>query len=474
MEYRREHPIQILSRISHFAILLFVPVIRALFFSGGNFYQWLSGAWIDILVFLIMVLLGWLAWYFDLYRITKQGVYQFTGIFRIKKNLIPFSKMTTVIIERPWYLRIFAAVRLKMDTPVGGSQKIDFSLVVSKKDVELFSKYFQPNQISNKMIAQVWSIAALSLISSNSFTGVLFLSALITQSGQILGAEFERQVVDNFTKTAALLAFGIPPIAAIIALLIGIGWLISFALNLMRYAKFSVICDHSLLTIQTGIWVNRRTYYIETERVSFLEVRQTILTKIIRICSVLINTPGYGKVRGESPVLIPARSNRASLRKLEAFFPNLPFGERTVRPQKKDFSRFLVIPLNLLALLLLLMLIAQLLFPLFSSLILFFGGMLVALVVLYLITHILAFSRTGFGVEGDIYTLEYVRGFLFKKVCFPEQKLSKVHIRQTIFQKRGGCCTVVFYTYGEKRRRHLLPNLRLEDVEKALFPYLES
>lgn len=474
MKYHREHPIRILSRTSHFAILLLLPVLRALFFSGGSLYQWISGVWIDLLVVIGILLLGWMVWFFDVYQLRENGIYLFTGIFRVQKRCIPFSKMTTAIIERPWYLQMFGAARLKLDTPVGGNRKLDLSLMVSNKDVGWMTEHFRPRQTPYTMPARVWSVAALSLISSNSFTGVLFLSALISQSGQILGAEFERQVVDNFTKTAALLAFGIPPAAAILALLIATGWLVSFLMNVMRYANFLVQSEHSLLTIQTGIWINKRTYYIETERVSFLEVRQTILTKVLRICSVLINTPGYGKTKGESPVLIPARSNRASLRELEAFFPNLPFGKRNVRPRREDFSRFLVVPMSLSAALLLAMLISQRLFPSFATLILFFSGMLAVLLALYFITRILSFSRTGFGVKNGIYTLEYCHGFLFEKVCFPEAKLSKIHIRQTFFQKKGNCCTVIFYTYGEKRRRHLISNLPVTEVETELSSFLKT
>lgn len=472
MEYRREHPIRILTRMPHFAILLIFPVLRALLFSGGNLYHWLSGVWIDILVLLGITFLSLTYWYFDLYRFSKRGVYRFKGIFKIQKKLIPFCETTTVVIERPWYLKIIGGSRLKIDTPAGGMKNLDLSLIITGKETERFSNYFKPNQTPYTMTAKVWSIAALSLISSNSFTGVLFISALISQSGQILGNEFENLIVNNFTKTAEILAVGIPPAAAIVALLIGLGWLVSFVLNIVRYAKFSVSTDYSVLTIKTGIWINKRTYYIERQRVSFLEVRQTILTMALRISSALINTPGYGKAKGESPILIPTLSNRNSLKNLETFFPHLPFGKRNVRPLKKDFPRFLVMPITFLFILLIIMIISQILFPSFTSIILFFGGMLASVLIVYFIAKILSFSRTGFGLKDGVYTLEYCRGFLFKKISFSQKKLCKIHIRQTVFQKKDGCCTVIFYTYGEKRKRHLITNLPLDDVEKELLSVL--
>ena len=49
---------------SRFYILLLLPILRGLLFSGGNLYIWLKGAWFDILIIAAIILLGYIRWYF--------------------------------------------------------------------------------------------------------------------------------------------------------------------------------------------------------------------------------------------------------------------------------------------------------------------------------------------------------------------------------------------------------------------------
>lgn len=64
------------------------------------------------------------------------------------------------------------------------------------------------------------AIVALSLATSNSFAGILLLSTLISQTGQLLGEEFADRVYGAFAQVSRQMAFGIPPAAAFLAYLI--------------------------------------------------------------------------------------------------------------------------------------------------------------------------------------------------------------------------------------------------------------
>ncbi len=469
LQYQREHPIRILARISHFAILLVIPILRALLFSGGNLLYWLSGAWIDLLVLFFMVFFGWLAWYFDLYAFTADGVYQYTGVFTIKKTRYPLEKTTEMVVERIWYYRMFGAARLRLDTPGGNSRKNDLSIVVRQKDAEAFLQkaeraYSNVRQVEGDLLSEV----GLSLLSSNGFTGAIFLGTLLMQAGNIFGAEFEEQVMDHVTKTAGLVAFFLPPTAALISLMILAGWTISFILNLFRYARFFASRSGPNLQIQTGLFINRRTYVIAADRVNFLEVRQTLITKLLGIFSVNLHVIGYGKARDELPVLIPAFRANNAMRSLAALFPDLPFGARRVRPQRRNFRRFLTIPLWLMGGILLASLLGILLLPAFTGLVVFFGGMFCLADGVYLLTKALSFSHTGACYQDGVYTFRYTRGLNFCRISFSEDQLVKARIRQTVFQKRAGCCTVLVYTYGERATRHLIPNLELAEAKALL------
>lgn len=123
----------ILKRISRFTILLLVPALRAVFFSGGSVDNWMTGVWIDFLALLFILLLATLSWEFHLYCLDKGGIYQFTGICFIKKTFIPIEKITQISFESPWYLKIFGARCVRIETPAGSKFSPDLKIVLNKK-----------------------------------------------------------------------------------------------------------------------------------------------------------------------------------------------------------------------------------------------------------------------------------------------------------------------------------------------------
>ena len=81
MKKRRSHLINILENTSRFLILLLLPLIRALFATQVGFYEWLSGAWFDLLVLGVIIALGVYGWYSYTYFVSKAGILIQKGIF---------------------------------------------------------------------------------------------------------------------------------------------------------------------------------------------------------------------------------------------------------------------------------------------------------------------------------------------------------------------------------------------------------
>lgn len=475
--YRRQHPLNILARTSRFFILLILPVLRGLFFSGGDLYVWISGAWIDLLVVGTVIFLGYIGWYFDLYRFTDRGIYLYTGIFAIKKEFIPFDAISSISIESPWYFRPFHAARIHADTATGAFRHFDFSVTMHRTDAHRILKAAgkqkdgpKTKRGSRTYRSNLFFVSVLSLITSNSFTGVVFAATLLTEGGKIFGVEFEQQLVDNITKISQIVVFGVPPFTILISLLVIVGWMIAFGMNIIRYAKFSLSRQKNTLLIQTGVWINRRIYFLDARLLNLVEIRQTLFTKIFGFYSVYLDCIGYGKSKNEKNVFIPAASRGASLRVLTTLLPEIPFVKQTLRPKRSEFRFFITIPVSLIVGTFIVVLVTCRLFPSFSILIGFFGIMLEILWGAYLTMRIFAYYHTGIGVRNGIFTVQYTHGFLFSRISFPVQKLSKVHFRQTPFQKRTGCCTITFYTFGERRQRHVVPNVNLERAKELLEP----
>ena len=105
---QRTHPITILELVSKYLFLLLIPVLRGLFYlltTSHDFYNWLSGAWLDLLVVLFILLASYLRWHFQFYRYDEQGLTVHRGILLRRTVTIPESSISTLAVEESFYLR---------------------------------------------------------------------------------------------------------------------------------------------------------------------------------------------------------------------------------------------------------------------------------------------------------------------------------------------------------------------------------
>ena len=141
MKYRHSHPINILEHTSRFLILLFLPILRAvweLLQETPDFYEWLAGAWMDLVTCLCILALGTIAWYRYEYCFTDTGIDMRKGLFLVKRRFLPYRKLSVVSVEHPFYLRPFGAVRVAADTDGGTFNREDFKATMHQEDVILF------------------------------------------------------------------------------------------------------------------------------------------------------------------------------------------------------------------------------------------------------------------------------------------------------------------------------------------------
>lgn len=469
MEFNRQHPIKILVRISHFAILLVIPLLRALLFSGGNLQKWISGAWVDILVFLFIIGAGFIVWYFDLYCLSKEGVYKYNGIFKISQTFLPYKTISQIAIESPWYLKIIGGVKVRIDSPDKSHRKSDLEIIIGvKKADEFFDKINGNINVKKTIKGGFFPILGLILLSSNGLTGALYFFTFIYQSGNILGAEFEKKIMNSVTSTANILAIGLPPFAFIISLFILIGWLVSFIINAIRYAHFSVERKGNILYINNGLFIDRHKYLSSFKDINFIEIKQTIFTKILSLYSVFIGIIGYGKGKNEKNIFIPTFKIKDSLKYIQTILPEFKWTKPDMRPPNKFFFRFLAIPFYFFILIIILVLFFYIYFDNFRTLTLFIGCMLWIADAFLFIIKIISFFETGISLKDDYITICYSKRFAFYKVCFNTEKLVKVTIRQTPFQNKANCCSMIFYLYGENSSKHIVPNIEISYANSFL------
>lgn len=475
MEYKHSHVINIVEHTSKYLILLLVPVVRALLFTNVGFYAWIQGAWLDILTILFIASAGLIAWYRYTYCFAENGIYIKKGIFIVKERFIPYCKLSVVSIQHPFYLIPLKAVKLSADTDGGLPSVADFQVTIYKKQLDpimdkVKQSFVHPGEIKRVYLPKNFYIAILSFVVSNSLTGVLFVSTFISGLGKALGKEYENQVVEQLTSLAKVLAFGIPPAAAIIAYVILGGWAVSFVLNLIRNFRFSATRQGGGLEIQRGI-ITKRRYFITVKRINLIELRQTLLTKWFGLYTAFIHSNGYGKGKDELSILMPAAEKHNLQKNIRMLLPEIPLCKPTLKSEKKFFGRFIFPPIWFIVGATTVWILGYWFFPEYTQMVTFIGIMISIPCWWFLFVKITSFFHTGIGLVDEVYTFNYSYGYRIKTVAVPMRRITKVKIRRSVFQLMSGSCDVVVYTYSEGKKRHVIPGLEYQKALKMMDVY---
>ena len=469
----RAHPVMMLEFLWRFLFLLILPLVRGFVSSlSGGFYLWLQGAWFDLLVVGAILSLAFFQWYFFRFRLVElegkgRGLVLIQGIFRRQESFIPAGRICTLSTTASFYLRPIAGVRLCADTLAGGRTP-DFSFTVTKQQAEwimnrrICNKYYKKY---TKRCCQppTLSIVALSALLSNSFAGVVLLSVLISNMGEILGQEFEQRILGTVRLLTNLLAFGLPPMAAALGWLLLAGWLLAFLRNLLRHARFTVTRQKEQLIIESGIFTKRK-YSLYMNSVNYLDIRQSVFTRLLGLYSVFVRGVGYGKQERDISAILPAVGKKELGRQLRLLLPEFrpaEKGQYTLRPNRGAIMKFMAEPVWACVLPPAAGWLLSWLFPSWQEVIWFAVLMGEVPAVWFSIIRFMDYLTSGLHYDSrrGIYTLRYSRGFYLHTVVVPREKVVQLELRQSLFQKMDGRCDVYFYTQDEGVRRHHLRNL---------------
>lgn len=476
MKKYRSHPINILENTSKFLILLLIPILRTLIAvllsHGEGFLAWFKGAWLDLSIVLLIIGLGIYNWYLYEFSFDEKGIYINKGIIFKDKKFIPTTNISYLSIKTPWYYRPFKIVRLKADTDGGPFTSADFHITVKESYALALSNKIKKNITKHKKIKKYYIphslyLAVFSFLTSNSLTGAIYLSASISQIGNFFGKDIQNKLFIEFKKITNILAFGLPPFAAIIAYIILGTWVISFFINLLQNLNFCVIRQNNHLQISSK-FISKQFFLISIDKINAVITRQSLWTKIFHLSSVLVDCTGYGKHKSEIGVLFPCGTSGDLKNSLKMILPEIEFVKRQTKPKLINLSRFLIPPGTLTLCVIGLFLLSLHFFPSFRKSIILLFIILIIPCLWWLFVKIYAFLFSGIGANDKILTLNYTFGYQILGVSIPKNKISKIEISQTLFQLSTKCCDVTFHTYGEGRKRYKVLNLNLPEVKKVL------
>lgn len=470
----RQHKVVILKYATKNFWMLLIPLVRGLIAMGFDFYSWLQGAYLDLVVIFLMIGFAVLRWYFVKFHIGEKEIFVSRGILVRNEFSIPYSAVACASAKRSMWLRPIRAVTVAIDSDshsaLGKRGKADLELVVKSTDyTQIYNNL--PSGSTNAKItykASKTNLVFFSLVFSSALSGIIFLGTFFIQGSKIVGNQLEEQfitAVSNVTEFMQKIISGVAPAAAALTLIIALSWGFSFASNLLRHINFRIQRRGNDITVRNGFF-SKWKYHINISKVNCVDLRQNLLMKICKVMSVHVSCTGYGKSKNEIPVFVPVTTRKRVMSSMRMMLPSFTLSNIFLKPKKYYILPFVWLPL-----------LAALVFPAGAAAAAhFFPGWLdtirfllvmAEIPSLYMIAvKITAKLTTGIGEDKDMLTLKYCSFSQFHTVIVPKSRIAYIRLSRTIFQRFNGTCDVWVYSRGEHASKHRIRGIDAQAAEK--------
>ncbi|MGN1107124.1 MAG: PH domain-containing protein [Huintestinicola sp.] len=497
---RRQHPAALLGYTTKNFWLLLIPLVRGLAALRFDFYKWSQGAGWDILALTAMIAIAVIRWYFTFYEFEEDGITVRKGMLFHTDTKISCLNVSAVTGEENPVLVRFGAVRVYIDTDAasGGRKSADLSLMIYRSDraklFNILSSAFRspenkggnrdrkPDGITFTYKASSKSLIAFSLLFSSALSGVALLMTALSGSTDIIGDRLEREffkavndVSDAVTTLAGRLISGISPAGVAISVIIGIGFAISFAANILRHLNFTVSRRGKCIIITGGLVV-KRMYCINSRKINIADMRQNLLMKLFGVTSVHVNCTGYGKRKNEFPVFVPVCSIRGTksggVKGLGSVMDKLLTGfsrsETYINPKITYIMRFIGPPAFLILAIQAAGFVMLMMYPVWRELITFMTILCEVPAVWLLLVKACAYCTNGINITSDSVCAKYCKGYEFHTVTVPLERVAQIRITQNIFQRLNKSCDVHIFTSSEHIGSHRIKSLPIKEVQELI------
>ncbi len=470
---RHQHKIAVLKYTKGNFWLLLLPLIRGLVSMKFDFYHWIKGAYLDIIVILFIFGMAYLRWYFIKFEIKEKEIYVKQGLLFRSEFSFPYSAISCAVCCSPFVFRPFKAVKIALDSdshPMSKKRnKADLTLIVAETDyLQLYNKI--PTESTNLKVgyqASKKDLIIFSLLFSSTLSGIIFMGTFFIQGSKLVGERLEQEIfsaVSNVTEAVKIVAKEATPFSVALTMVIGVGWLLSFLINLLRHIKFAIHRRGENIVVENGHFSHWK-YYVNYSKINYADLRQNLLMKAAKIMSVHVSCTGYGKGRNEIPVFVPVTTRQRVMSTMEMMLPDFTLSNITLKPKPTYVMAYIWLPLVLTVGVPIGAIVAARFFPDWLGAIKFLAIMLEIPSVYLLAVKIAAKLGTGIGAGAKTLTVRYCHAYRFHTVIVPKVRVAYIKIRRTPFQRVSECCDVVIYTRGERVQGHKVRGVRFTEAE---------
>lgn len=467
---KRQPKVVILKYIKGKFWLLILPVIRGLFALQFDVYGWLQDIWMDIIVISVILGSAVLKWYATSFRFENMGMFVRKGLLFRREICIPFSVISVIEFNFPLLLSPFKAVEIYPYTDSQRNKKGSIGIVVSEIDyLQIYNNLvFEKSGKIPEYKASKKEILIFSVLFSSTLSGAIYLGTLLVRGEKIIGEKVEADflgVINSISEREFFSADDVISPAVVLTIIMGLGWLFSFAENLLRHMNLKITSCGQKIIIENGCF-NRWKYYVKNSRINYVDLRQNMIMKTANLTSVHIGCSGYETANRQS-VFIPIATKKQATKIIAELLPDFTQSNNLIRTKRVNIWLPTIVMVGVF-------IATKYLSSVFfewEKVIEFFAVMLEVLMVYLLAVRVAARLTDGIGVGEWALTVRYCSVFRFHTVILPKAAIAYIKIRRTPFQAVGGRCNVFFYTKGRGARRHCVRGVDYKETTFLIEKY---
>ncbi|MEZ7790481.1 PH domain-containing protein [Niallia circulans] len=463
----RLHPVSIiyviLKRLREF-IFPFIGIIVL----GGKPTDWslytILGA---SLLLLIILISGFLSWYFFTFYVVGNELRMEYGVFIKKKRYIPFERIQSIDFTEGIFHRPFSLVKVKIET-AGGAEAEGELTAISKKVAQELKRYIiqkKNEQIeTDEMIEEVepaqqeiYRITSKKLVilaSTSGGVGVIIsaIFAFISQFDDLIPyKEIYKHVQQVITSGVAL-------VSIVVFVLFVLLWILSWFITILKYANFTLSKTKDDLIITRGL-IEKKQITIPLRRIQAIKITEAMLRQPFQLVGVSVISAGgsFDDIEASDVVAVPLLKKKELPLLLKEMVPEYEWNEELLSPPKRSIWRYII--KNSWAAL-----------PVIIALIYFFhewGALSLLLLLVLPLWGYWNYRSAGYRISGKQLTLSFRQ---FNKTTFlmRRNRIQALYYTEGWWQRKGELASVQGVVLsGAGGATGVVTDLTKEDVEKV-------
>ena len=467
----RQHPIKIIKYTTRYLWLLLLSLAKYLIASHFDIKGWIEANWFDLVILSAIFGFAFIRWITVYFELGSDRIITHTGFLGMTRTVVFFEEIASVSLCQGPVSFMLRNCTVYIDTDAKCVQSTDIRIDLTKsKAMEIYHTISCKSKTRTAYVykANKKQLLIFSLLFSSAVSGAIVLLTILYQAYRITDDEFNKRLIDTVNDQMHIIeGSGIWMYFLAAGLAIALIFVASFVSNLLRHWDLTCKRGEDFLRVRSGKGA-RRHHLLRRKYMNYLDFTQSFFMRMFNICSVEVSCTGYGKRRKEISAIIPITTSKDAVMSARMLVPEYTLCRPQIKTNRACIPGFIILPVLSALVPIAAGIVMQRFFPWRRTQIIFIEIMTALPLIWLTIVKVEAAVSTSFGFSGNSVTLSYCRWYTFHRIALKKERITKIAVRQNPFARLFGTCTVIFYTTGEKTRRHLVGGVNYKRTMKLL------